>query len=225
MSSFQERLVQIGRDFEKLVHRVNVPRGALQRIRLVYKGLEQLDGIHHPDNSDVYVEKVTFNEDGHLIADVVVKASANGNKNNQLVFYFDPSIPFYLKNEDGRIEVNTRKLKQTVTIQTKGEVIFDKDKLTFTDVSEGDLLEFSFLHKGTDKIQGVKGSCGCTNVYLDGDLVKGALDTTGFKPGYFSKHINVYYGEYERIYNSVGGVLKQSPEAFLYTLTIDGTVK
>lgn len=221
-SSYQDRLVQLGREFEKLVFTKDVPRGAWQDFTVRYKGEEVFQGVL-AENIDVVVKDVGKVQDATEIL-VSVRSSAVGKQQKFMTVYFDPMEPFYIKSEGSLVSPNLRKLKQQVQFVIQGTSNFDKEELNVGEVKGGSIVDFEFNYIGEREIGGVKGTCGCTNVSLNGNKITGQIDTTGFEEDW-SKHVNVYIGDYKNYYYSKNGVLRLNPDCAIIPLIIKGKIK
>lgn len=217
--SFQERLVSIGKGFDKLIHVVKLPKSGKQEIVITYKGDEVFEGVHS-STQDVEIRQVEQFA-GETKVRVLVKCPFIGTQQRSIVFYFEPSTPFYLLDKQTVIP-NTKKLKQAIQFQITGFSEFDNYEYNTEEVLEGSDVDFSFNYIGQNKIIGVKGTCGCTNVQVDGNRIFGKLTTQDIK-GNFSKTINVYFGDYQRQYESINGVLLTSKDSYTTTLIIRGS--
>lgn len=219
--NFQERLVQLGRDFDNLIHVVQLPKGDKKQIEITYRGKEKLDGVF-TESADISIREIV-EVGGEIKIRVIVRCSMVGTQNKALTVYFDPESPFYTKDEDNIVRPNTKKLKQQINFQLKGANEFEKDTYDFGSVEEGDPIVFEFTYIGNRQISGVKGNCGCTNVKIDGNKISGILDTDKMR-GSVGKSINVYFGDYERQFDSFHGILIPSKDSSLTQLTIKGNV-
>ena len=219
---YQERLVKLSRDFEKLVISSDVPRGTWKDFVVRYKGSEVFQGVL-AENVDIVVKDVGKVQDSLEVL-FSVRSSNIGKQNKVVTMYFDPTSPFYVRTSSGIIEPNTTKLKQQITFSINGTFDFDKEEINVGEVKEGSLVDFEFEYKGNVPLAGVKGTCGCTNVSINGNKISGQVNTSGFKNDW-SKHVNVYLGDYENYYYSKDGVMKQNPNCSVIPLFIKGKVK
>ncbi len=219
---FQERLVKLGRDFEKLVFTQDVPRGTWADFVIRYKGSEVFQGVL-AENIDVLVKDVGKVGDATEIL-VSVKSNSVSKQTKNLTVYFDPISPFYRKVNGSIVEPNTQKLKQQIQFIINGTSLFDTEELNIGEVDKDTIVQFEFEYRGTEPISGIKGTCGCTNVSLNVNKIIGQIDTNGFK-GDWSKHVNVYLGDHENYYYSKDGVLKQNPSCSVIPLFIKGSIK
>lgn len=218
---YQQRLVQLGREFDKLVVKSKQEVGSWQDHLIKYTGNEVFQGVLS-ENVDLVVKDVGVVQ-GVLEILVSVRASIPNVVNKSLTVYFDPQSPFYVKESSGKVEINTRKLKQQISFQVEGYSSFNTTIFDAGEIKEGTPVPFSFDYIGQREIYGVKGSCGCTNVSYEGNKVQGVIDTQGFK-NEWTKTVNVYFGDVKNFYYSKNGVLKQNPECSMATLQIKGKI-
>lgn len=216
--SFQERLSQIGRDFNKLIYNLKIPKEGKEEVIIEYTGNEKLDGVFS-SNADVVIRQV-IEFAGSVKIKAIVKSSMLGQQMKNIVVYFDPDTPFYLK-DGNKIIPNDKKLKQSINFNVECFNDFDSQEYNFGEVFEGDTPSFEFNYTGSDKITGVKGMCGCTDVNLDGNKIYGKLNTEGLK-GNVAKTINVYFGEWDRQHESINGILIPNKNSRITTLAIRG---
>ncbi len=215
---FQERLREISIGFDKLIHVVKIPRNGKKEIIITYKGDEKLDGVHC-ENNDITIRQV---EDlgGEIRIRAVVRAVNDATIQRAIIVYFDPNEPFYVR--DGhKIVPNTNKLKQSVQFQITGISEFNTYEYNFGEVIEGDTIKFEFFYTGQDTIEGVKGTCGCTDVNMDGSRIYGTLSTENLS-GNVAKTVNVYFGDFARNFESSNGILIPNKDSKVATLAIRG---
>lgn len=218
---FQKRLVELGRHFEKLVYKKDQEVASWHDYVIKYTGNEVFQGVLS-ENVDLVVKDVGVVQ-GVLEILVSARTQNVGVSNKSITIYFDPQTPFYTKDEGSKVEVNTRKLKQQINFQLTGFVNFDKLIFDSGTQRAGESVPFSFEYNGDRQISGVKGSCGCTNVSLNGNKITGIIDTTGFS-NEWAKTVNVYFGDVANYYYSKDGVLKPNPDCSLATLQIKGKI-
>ena len=216
--SFQERLAKIGREFDRLIYHIKIPKDSRQEVVIEYKGDEKLDGVF-TTNADVTIKQV-IELAGSTKVRVIVKSSGIGQQIKNMIFYFDPETPFYIKNGDV-VSPNDKKLKQAITFNVEGINDFDTQEYSFGEVVEGEKVSFEFNYLGSDAIAGVKGTCGCTDVSLEGNTIRGKLNTEGLK-GNVAKQVNVYFGDWDRQHESVNGILIPNKDSRITTLAIRG---
>lgn len=218
---YQKRLVELGRNFDKLVVKSKQEVGAWQDHLIKYTGNEVFQGVLS-ENVDLVVKDVGVVQ-GVLEILVSVRASLPNVANKSLTVYFDPQSPFYVKESSGKVEVSTRKLKQQINFQVEGVSAFNTTVFDTGEIKEGTPVPFSFEYIGEREISGVKGSCGCTNVSFEGKVVQGVIDTQGFK-NEWTKTVSVYFGDVQNFYYAKNGILKQNPDCSMTTLQIKGKI-
>lgn len=215
---FQERLREASIGFDKLIHVLKIPKSSKQEVIITYKGEESLDGVYS-DNQDITIRQVE-NFGNEVRIRVVARAQTPTSVTRAIVVYFDKEEPFYIKDGD-KVIPNPSKLKQSIQFQITGINEFDTYEYNFGEVVEGDIIKFEFNYTGSDKIQGVKGTCGCTDVNLEGNRIYGALSTEGLV-GNVAKTVNVYFGDYARNFESINGILIPNKDSKVVTLAIRG---
>lgn len=222
IENYQGRLVQLQRDFNKVVYTANAELGQWVDFVIEYKGEEVLDGVLNEDK-DIFVKQV-----GKIAGQTLIKVSLKCNNvgviNKKLTIYFDDRSPFYIRTEKGKIEVTDRKLKTQITFQINVVLNFDKVTYDCGNHNKNDKVGFEFTYLGKESIKGVKGSCGCTDVQFEGNRIFGTIDTKDFKTTW-AKNVTVYFGEFERPYESDGGIFVPSTKVHNVALSVKGQVQ
>lgn len=219
VKDFQSRLSKIGGDFSTTIVTVEEPRWGKKEVILSYKGEEEIDGILS-EHDNIKIRNVAH-IGGETLIRVLVQPTVLGTQQKTITVFFDPNSPFYVKNENGVVTPNPQKLKQQIIFQLKGISDFDTYEYDFGKVDEGKEVSFQFNYLGNYQITGVKGSCGCTNVKVEGNKIVGTLNTTNIK-GSVSKTVYVYFGDHERQYESLNGILVPNKDSVTKILTIKG---
>ena len=105
------------------------------------------------------------------------------------------------------------------------EAGFDKMIYNFGQAVKDSSVPFSFTYTGEHKIESVKGTCSCTDLKVNGNVITGVVRVgSGDQHGVKSTDITVYFFPDEPDYVVQEGVREVNPKKITVSLRVTGKV-
>ena len=105
------------------------------------------------------------------------------------------------------------------------EAAFDKTVVSFGQTPKNSTIPFTFNYNGEHKIESVKGTCSCTDLKVNGNVITGVVRVgEGDKHGVKSTDITVYFFPEEPDYLINNGIRDVNPKKITINLRVTGKV-